>query len=320
METGGDADPLRQARRPAERQDDRGRLLPGDRGPARRAATPSSTPPPSRTRSCTSASTATPTSSTRSHWDEAGPENWDVLLRCPNCECYREGIFAQDTVERFDEELDRGADALGARLQAPDARQHGRGDRPLRRAPSRPTPSSPRTSRPLAAGSSRLRATSRRTAPPRRRPPGAAPARARRAARAGRAAPSPRHVLERLARAPRRARPVAAIRSQSRSASAGVAATDAQVELARARGSRSRARISGSVTVPSSRSVPRGLPVRSAGPDTSSTSSSSWKARPMPLAEARRARRPCSGSPPSSAPSRQAASNRLAVFSRQRSR
>lgn len=45
-------------------------------------------------------------------WEEAGPENWSVLLHCPNCEVYREGIFAQNTVEAFDEELDRGGDAL----------------------------------------------------------------------------------------------------------------------------------------------------------------------------------------------------------------
>jgi hypothetical protein len=45
-------------------------------------------------------------------WEEAGPENWSVLLHCPNCDILREGVFSQDTVERFDEELDRGADAL----------------------------------------------------------------------------------------------------------------------------------------------------------------------------------------------------------------
>lgn len=45
-------------------------------------------------------------------WDEAGPENWSVLLQCPNCEVFREGVFTQDNVELFDEELDRGADAL----------------------------------------------------------------------------------------------------------------------------------------------------------------------------------------------------------------
>jgi hypothetical protein len=45
-------------------------------------------------------------------WEESGPENWGVLLHCPNCDLYREGIFAQDTVESFEAELDRGADAL----------------------------------------------------------------------------------------------------------------------------------------------------------------------------------------------------------------
>jgi hypothetical protein len=45
-------------------------------------------------------------------WDEAGPENWNVLLHCPNCDVYREGVFTQDNVEEFDEELDRGGDAL----------------------------------------------------------------------------------------------------------------------------------------------------------------------------------------------------------------
>ena len=45
-------------------------------------------------------------------WEESGPENWSVLLHCPNCDVYREGIFTQDTVESFDEEIDRGADAL----------------------------------------------------------------------------------------------------------------------------------------------------------------------------------------------------------------
>ena len=45
-------------------------------------------------------------------WEESGDENWSVLLHCPNCDIYREGIFTQHTVEIFDEELDRGADAL----------------------------------------------------------------------------------------------------------------------------------------------------------------------------------------------------------------
>ena len=33
-------------------------------------------------------------------------------LRCPNCEWTGTGVFEQDTVERFDEELDRGTEAL----------------------------------------------------------------------------------------------------------------------------------------------------------------------------------------------------------------
>ena len=45
-------------------------------------------------------------------WEESGDENWSVLLHCPNCDIYREGVFTQHTVEVFDEELDRGADAL----------------------------------------------------------------------------------------------------------------------------------------------------------------------------------------------------------------
>jgi hypothetical protein len=45
-------------------------------------------------------------------WEEAGPENWSVLLHCPNCDVHREGVFSQETVERYDEQLDRSADAL----------------------------------------------------------------------------------------------------------------------------------------------------------------------------------------------------------------
>jgi hypothetical protein len=45
-------------------------------------------------------------------WEEAGPEDWSVLLHCPNCDVFREGVFTQENVELFDEELDRGADVL----------------------------------------------------------------------------------------------------------------------------------------------------------------------------------------------------------------
>jgi hypothetical protein len=45
-------------------------------------------------------------------WDEAGVTHWEVTLRCPNCEWAGTGIFEQELVERFDEELDRGTEAL----------------------------------------------------------------------------------------------------------------------------------------------------------------------------------------------------------------
>ena len=45
-------------------------------------------------------------------WEEAGNTHWEVMLRCPNCEWNGTGVFEQDIVERFDEELDRGTEAL----------------------------------------------------------------------------------------------------------------------------------------------------------------------------------------------------------------
>ena len=46
------------------------------------------------------------------NWSEASQTHWEVTLRCPNCEWFETGVFDQDTVERFDEELDRGTDEL----------------------------------------------------------------------------------------------------------------------------------------------------------------------------------------------------------------
>lgn len=45
-------------------------------------------------------------------WQEAGPDHWEVDLRCPNCEWRGTGVFHQDVVESFDDELDRGIDVL----------------------------------------------------------------------------------------------------------------------------------------------------------------------------------------------------------------
>jgi hypothetical protein len=45
-------------------------------------------------------------------WSEVSPTHWEVLLRCPNCEWSDLGVFDQSTVDRFDDELDRGTEAL----------------------------------------------------------------------------------------------------------------------------------------------------------------------------------------------------------------
>ncbi len=45
-------------------------------------------------------------------WSEEGPRHWRIVLRCPECESRREGVFDQTSVERLDDELDRGSSAL----------------------------------------------------------------------------------------------------------------------------------------------------------------------------------------------------------------
>ena len=45
-------------------------------------------------------------------WEEASPTHWEVQLRCPNCEWLSVGLYDQETVDRFDEQLDHGTEAL----------------------------------------------------------------------------------------------------------------------------------------------------------------------------------------------------------------
>jgi hypothetical protein len=47
-------------------------------------------------------------------WDEASEDSWHVVLRCPECEHVREGVFSQRTVDAFDERLDAGTEAMAA--------------------------------------------------------------------------------------------------------------------------------------------------------------------------------------------------------------
>ena len=45
-------------------------------------------------------------------WEQAGPHEWAVTIQCPNCEWWDADVFDEEAVERFDEELDRGTEAL----------------------------------------------------------------------------------------------------------------------------------------------------------------------------------------------------------------
>lgn len=45
-------------------------------------------------------------------WAPAGPYRWAVSLRCPECEWHGGGTYGQDEVDRFDEALDAGTQAV----------------------------------------------------------------------------------------------------------------------------------------------------------------------------------------------------------------
>jgi hypothetical protein len=45
-------------------------------------------------------------------WSEEGLRHWRIVLRCPECESRREGVFEQTSVEMLDDELDRASSAL----------------------------------------------------------------------------------------------------------------------------------------------------------------------------------------------------------------
>jgi hypothetical protein len=45
-------------------------------------------------------------------WEEADETHWSITLRCPNCEWGEDGVYPQEQCDRFDDELERGTDAL----------------------------------------------------------------------------------------------------------------------------------------------------------------------------------------------------------------
>lgn len=45
-------------------------------------------------------------------WETAPQDQWSVDLRCPNCERREIVVLAQEIADRFDEQLERGAETL----------------------------------------------------------------------------------------------------------------------------------------------------------------------------------------------------------------
>lgn len=45
-------------------------------------------------------------------WQEVGRDHWDLELHCPNCGWEGGGVFAQDAVECFEDQLHRATRAL----------------------------------------------------------------------------------------------------------------------------------------------------------------------------------------------------------------
>lgn len=50
-------------------------------------------------------------------WEEADESRWQVCLRCPNCEWSLTSVYEEEAIQRFDETLDDGTEALVADLR-----------------------------------------------------------------------------------------------------------------------------------------------------------------------------------------------------------
>ncbi len=45
-------------------------------------------------------------------WTDEGDGSWRMLLRCPECEATREGVFGREEIDALEDELDRGIGSL----------------------------------------------------------------------------------------------------------------------------------------------------------------------------------------------------------------
>ena len=50
-------------------------------------------------------------------WAEAGPNQWQLALHCPNCDWEGGGVYSQDQIERFEDTLEEGVQDILRDLQ-----------------------------------------------------------------------------------------------------------------------------------------------------------------------------------------------------------
>jgi hypothetical protein len=53
-------------------------------------------------------------------WDELDDERWHMLLRCAECETYRDVVVTDDVAKRYEADLQRGMAEIAAALERSD--------------------------------------------------------------------------------------------------------------------------------------------------------------------------------------------------------
>jgi capsular polysaccharide biosynthesis protein len=53
-------------------------------------------------------------------WEEADDEHWCILLRCAECDTYREVVVPDDAAKRYERDLERGIAAIAKALERLD--------------------------------------------------------------------------------------------------------------------------------------------------------------------------------------------------------
>jgi hypothetical protein len=53
-------------------------------------------------------------------WEEAGEEHWHMLLRCAQCETYRDVTVGNDVAALYERDLQRGMSEIAAALERAD--------------------------------------------------------------------------------------------------------------------------------------------------------------------------------------------------------